>query len=192
MSTRTRTTPDARERLLEAADRLFYRDGIRAAGVDTIIAEAGVAKMTLYSHFASKDQLIAEYLRRRGLAVRAWLAEATARHAAKSPDRLAALFAALKEWFALPDFRGCAFQNAAAELPDPAHPGRAAVVEHRALFAALVADVLRADRVRDPESAAAGVVLLIDGAIVAAGCGGAAEAADRAHAAARKLLGRGR
>ena len=79
MSTRTRTTPDARERLLEAADRLFYRDGIRAAGVDTIIAEAGVAKMTLYSHFASKDQLIAEYLRRRGLAVRAWLAEATAR-----------------------------------------------------------------------------------------------------------------
>lgn len=180
----------ARDRLLAAADRLFYRDGLRASGIDTIIAEAGVAKMTLYSHFKSKDDLIAEYLRQRGARVREWLAATTARRAAESGDWVAALFAALKEWFASPDYRGCAFINAASELPDPAHPGRAAIAEHERLFAELVTDVLRKAQVRDPEAAAGALVLLINGAIVSVACGGPPGVADAAHAAARKVLGR--
>ncbi len=180
----------ARDRLLAAADRLFYRDGLRASGIDTIIAEAGVAKMTLYSHFKSKDELIAEYLRQRGARTREWLAATTARRAAESGDWVAALFAALKEWFAAPDYRGCAFINAASELSDPAHPGRAAIVEHERLFAELVADVLRKAKVRDADTATEALVLVINGAIVSVACGGPPEAADAALAAARKVLGR--
>ena len=191
MTARVKPGPDARERILEAADRLFYRDGLRAAGIDAVVAEAGVAKMTLYAHFKSKDDLIAAYLRRRDERLRAWFADAIDRHAAATGDRLAAIFAALREWFASPDFRGCAFINATAELPDPAHPGRAAVADHKRQFTALIADALRKARVRDPDSAAGAVVLLIDGAIVAAARDGTPAAADAALAAARTLVGRG-
>ena len=180
----------ARDRLLAAADRLFYRDGLRASGIDAVIAEAGVAKMTLYSHFKSKDELIAEYLRQRGARTREWLATTAARRAAQSGDWIAGLFAALKEWFASPDYRGCAFINAASELPDPAHPGRAAIAEHERLFAELVTDVLRKAKVRDAEAATESLVLIINGAIVSVACGGPPDVADAALSAARKVLGR--
>jgi AcrR family transcriptional regulator len=180
----------ARERILEAADRLFYRDGLRAVGIDTVIAEAGVAKMTLYAHFKSKDDLIAAYLQRRDERLRAWFAQTVERHTALSGDPLAALFATLGDWFAEPDFRGCAFINATAELCEPTHPGRLAVAEHQRLFTAFVVEVLRKARVRDPENAARSVGLLIDGAILAAARDGSPDAAERAHTAARKLLGR--
>jgi hypothetical protein len=111
-------------------------------------------------------------------------------HAARSGDPLAALFAALGDWFAAPDFRGCAFINATAELCDPQHPARLAVAEHQRQFTAFVTDVLRTARIRDPESAARAVGLLIDGAILAAARDGALDAAELAHTATRKLLGR--
>ena len=179
-----------RERILEAADRLFYADGLRATGVDTVIAEAGVAKMTLYAHFKSKDELIAEYLRRRGAATREWLAAATERHAARTGDRVEGLFAALKDWFSSPEFRGCALIRASAELADPAHPGRAAVAEHERLFAESVTDLLRKARVCDPEVGAAALGLIINGAIVAVAAGASPAVADVARAAALKVLGR--
>jgi AcrR family transcriptional regulator len=182
----------ARERILEAADRLFYREGIRAVGIDTIIAEAGVAKMTLYAHFKSKDELIAAYLLRRDAMLRAWFARSVEQHAQKSGDWLAALFAALGEWFASPDFRGCAFINATAELPDPTHPGRLAVAEHNRQFTAFVVEVLRKARVKNPEEAVLGVGLVIDGAIVSAACANAPGVAEAAQIAVRKLLGRNR
>lgn len=187
---RAQPTAGARERILEAADRLFYRDGLRAAGIDTVIAEAGVAKMTLYSHFKSKDELIAAYLRRRDDRVCEWFAGAVARHAEQSGDWLSAIFAALKEWFRAPDFRGCAFINAAAELPDPAHPGRAAVRDHKDRFAALVAGALTKAQVRDPEAVADTLVMLIDGAIVAAVREGTPDSADAAFEVAKRLLKR--
>ncbi|HEY1188450.1 MAG TPA: TetR/AcrR family transcriptional regulator [Gemmata sp.] len=186
-----RTKPaDARERVLEAADRLFYRDGLRATGIDTVIAEAGVAKMTLYAHFKSKDELIAAYLRRRDENVCAWFAAAVTRHAERSGDWLGAIFDVLKEWFRTPDFRGCAFINATAELPDPEHPGRSAVREHQTRFTALVADALTKARVREPEAVASALTMLIDGAIVAAARDGTPESADAAFEVAKKLLKR--
>lgn len=179
-----------RERILAAADRLFYADGLRATGIDSVIAAAGVAKMTLYSHFKSKDELIAEYLRRRGAATREWLAAATERHAARTGDRVEGLFAALKEWFASPEFRGCALIKATAELPDPAHPGRAAVTEHDRLLGESITELLRKSKVRDPEAAAQALGLIINGAIVAVAAGGSSAVADVARAAALKVLGR--
>jgi AcrR family transcriptional regulator len=148
--------------------------------------------MTLYSHFKSKDDLIAAYLCRRDEQLRAWFESAVGRHAATSRDHVAAWFAALKEWFDSPGFRGCAFINATAELPDPAHPGRVAVANHKRLFTDLVADSLRKARVKNPRAAAKSVVMLIEGAIVAAARAGSSQAAAVAHAAARKLLGQRR
>src|SRR5689334_22393450 len=89
----------ARRRILETADRLFYKDGVRAVGIDRIIADAGVAKMSLYNHFSSKDELILEVLRYREVATQELFRSAMERHRKKSRSSLRAFFAALKEWF---------------------------------------------------------------------------------------------
>src|SRR5437667_7571491 len=100
--------PTMKERILETADRLFYLRGIRAVGVDTIAAEIGISKRTLYNHFPSKDALIAAYLKRRFVAPRP---------SDKSPvEQILATFDSLERRFAAKDFRGCPFVNAVAEL----------------------------------------------------------------------------
>ena len=100
--------PDMKERILETADRLFYLQGIRAIGVDTIAAEIGISKRTLYNHFPSKDALIKAYLERRFV---------QARRSDKSPvEQILATFDSLERRFAAKDFRGCPFVNAVAEL----------------------------------------------------------------------------
>src|SRR6185436_937300 len=119
----TPQTSQARQRILETADRLFYQDGIRAVGIDRIIAEAEVAKMSLYKHFASKDDLILAVLEHREDGVLKFFRPAMERHSKKAKTPLRAFFAALKDFFELTEFRGCPFQNAAVELADPAHPG---------------------------------------------------------------------
>ena len=101
-----------RERILLTAHDLFYREGIRATGIDRVIAESGVAKVTFYRHFPSKNDLICEFLEYRHLQWMAWFTDALARHGG-SPD---ALSPALAEWFADANFRGCAFINSVAEL----------------------------------------------------------------------------
>jgi AcrR family transcriptional regulator len=100
--------PDMKERILETADRLFYLDGIRAVGVDTIAAAIGISKRTLYNHFPSKDALITAYLERRFV---------HARPSEKPPaDQILATFDSLERRFSAKDFRGCPFVNAVAEL----------------------------------------------------------------------------
>src|SRR6201992_1636065 len=97
-----------KERILETADKLFYLQGIRAIGVDTIAAEIGISKRTLYNHFPSKDALICAYLERRFV---------TARPSDKSPvEQILGYFDALERRFSAKDFRGCPFVNAVAEL----------------------------------------------------------------------------
>ena len=100
MSTTRTSASAARQRLLETADRLFYQEGFRAVDIDRIIAEAGVAKMTLYTHFPSKDDLIVAVLQYREAQVLAFFRAAMARHATPTTDPLRAVFAALPEWFA--------------------------------------------------------------------------------------------
>ena len=96
---RTRETSEARQRILETADRLFYQDGLRAVGIDRIIAEANVAKMSLYKHFPSKDDLILAVLQYREESVLEFFRSAMERHGKKAKSPLRAFFAALKEWF---------------------------------------------------------------------------------------------
>lgn len=106
----------ARERILLTAHDLFYREGIRATGIDRVIAESGVAKLTFYRHFPSKNELIRAFLAYRHERWMASFADALQRHRAGRGEGIDALVPALREWFSDPGFRGCAFLNSVGEL----------------------------------------------------------------------------
>lgn len=151
-----------KERILETADRLFYRQGIRAVGVDTIAAEIGISKRTLYNHFPSKDALIAAYLERR----RARPApSAPPASATTALEQILATFETLERRFASPDFRGCPFVNAVAEVGQEDRAVKSiakAFKESRRLW---FRDRLAQLGVTDAEALATQLVLLVDGAI---------------------------
>ena len=185
---RTRETSEARQRILETADRLFYQEGVRVVGIDRIIAEAGVAKMSLYKHFPSKDELILAVLKYREESVLAFFRSAMERHGKKTRNPLRAFFAALKQWFETPGFRGCAFQNAAVELADPAHPGAEFVRGHKQRFGEFLFGLVEAAVGKTAAKVAPAVALLVEGAIVTAVIQGKPDAADVARDAALKLV----
>jgi AcrR family transcriptional regulator len=160
---------EARERILRAASDLFYREGIRAVGVDRVVAAAGVAKMSLYKHFPTKDHLVLAFLERRD---QAWREAFEAAVRAKSEDpraRIEALFTVLGDWFRSDGFRGCAFINAALELAQPEHPAFAAAVAHKEAVRAFVAQLV-AEAGLDPALTDM-LLLLMEGAIVQAAMG---------------------
>ncbi|WP_245651306.1 TetR/AcrR family transcriptional regulator [Paramagnetospirillum marisnigri] len=115
----------ARDRILAAANELFYKEGIRAIGIDTVIEKAGVAKMSLYRAFPSKDDLIAAFLEMRDRIYWQWWDGVVSRHPGHPRQQLNAVFQAVAKKTASPDYRGCPFVNTAVEFPDPNHPGRA-------------------------------------------------------------------
>ena len=186
---RTRETSEARQRILETADRLFYQDGIRAVGIDRIIAEAGVAKMSLYKHFPSKDDLILAVLQYREEGVLEFFRSAMERHGKKAKTPLRAFFAALKDFFESPGFRGCPFQNAAVELADPAHPGTEFVRGHKQRFSEFLRGLVEETVGKAAAKVAPAVTILVEGAIVTAVIQGNPDAADVARDAALKLVG---
>jgi AcrR family transcriptional regulator len=185
---RTRETSQARQRILETADRLFYQEGVRAVGIDRIIAEAGVAKMSLYKHFPSKDDLILAVLQYREQSVLKFFRGAMDRHSKRAKNPLRAFFAALKEWFEAPGFRGCAFQNAAVELADPAHAGTEFVRGHKQRFGEFLRGLVEAAVGKTAAKVAPAVAILVEGAIVTAVIQGTPDAADVARDATLKLV----
>ena len=185
---RPKRSSPARQRILETADRLFYEDGIRAVGIDRIIAEAGVAKMTLYAYFPSKDDLIVDVLRHREESVLEFFRSAMERHGKRVKDKVRAFFATLEEWFESPGFRGCAFQNAAVELADPDHPGTHFVRGHKKRFAEMLQGLVEEGIGKAASRVAPAVSLLVEGAIVTAVIHGTPGAAGVARDAALKLV----
>lgn len=186
---RTRaTTSEARQRILETADRLFYEEGLRAVGIDRVIAEADVAKATLYAHFPSKDDLILAVLKHREACVSEFFRTAMGRHGRKVKSPLRAFFAALKEWFESPGFRGCAFQNAAIELADPAHAGTEFVRGYKRRFGEFLRGLIEQSVGKEAAKVAPAVTLLVEGAIVMAAIQGKPDAAAVARDAALKLV----
>jgi AcrR family transcriptional regulator len=183
------TTSEARQRILEAADRLFYQEGVRAVGIDRIIAEANVAKMTLYTHFPSKDDLILAVLKHREQGVLEFFRSAMERHCKKTKSPLRAFFAALKDFFDSPGFRGCPFQNAAVELADPTHPGTEFVRGHKQRFSEFLRRLVEETVGKAAVKVAPALSILVEGAIVTAVIQGNPEAADVARDAALKLAG---
>lgn len=163
----------ARDRLLRTAHALFYRDGIRATGIDRVIAEAGVTKVTFYRHFPSKDALVRAFLDFRHALWMGWFVDALGRFGGDTRG-LAALADALAEWFAQPGFRGCAFINAVAETggdaADTLTVSRAHKQEMREVIRALLPAGAQADAL------AGAAALAADGAIVRAQMGDAPQA----------------
>jgi AcrR family transcriptional regulator len=193
MSEKTETSPEpspeGRERVLETAYRLFWRHGIDRIGVDRIVADAGVAKTTLYRHFPSKDDLaIAVLERHRDVWTRGWLQSEIEKRAATPGDRILALFDAYDSWFRNADFRGCLFANSLLESRD-----RGAV--HRATQAAiddiraLIRELAEAAGARDPEQLAFEIHVLLMGSVVAA-VNGARDSAVVMRPVARLILER--
>jgi AcrR family transcriptional regulator len=179
--------PAARERILEAASRLFVRDGFRAVGVDTVIAEAGVAKMTLYAHFPSKDDLIAAYLERANERFWHWLDAAVA--GVDDPRaKLVSMFDAVGKLANDPQCLGCTFQGTAAEFPDPDHPGHRVALAHKQAVLARLGTLAREADLRDPEALADQLLLLMDGAWVAARMFGPHNPSAQVAAAATALI----
>lgn len=177
----------ARERILEAAACLFYRDGIHAVGVDTIIADSGVAKMTLYRHFPSKDDLIAAYLERSNQRFWDWLEREMA--GARDPRaKLLRAFRALGRQATSPSCRGCGFQGAAAEFPDPAHPVHKVALAHKRQVLERFTALGREAKLRSPETLARQLLLLMDGAWVAARMFGPRNPAKGVAEAAQALI----
>jgi AcrR family transcriptional regulator len=182
----TRRRPGA-ERLLEAASELFYREGIGAVGVDTISERAGVSKRTLYNRFGGKDELVAEYLRRRDERWRAYLRGVT--EGVEDPgEKLLAVFGAYGEWLAGGDFRGCPFANAAAEIPDPDHPARVVARRHKEGVGEHLAALAKEAGIDEPETLAERLLLLLEGATVMVATRRSREPLEAARSLARELL----
>jgi AcrR family transcriptional regulator len=167
-----------RERLSRAAYELFSRDGVRAVGVDAVIARAGTAKMTLYRNFPSKDDLIIDFLRRREqLWTREWL-EAESRRRGEMPrDQLLAIFDVFSEWFQQPGFEGCSFLTTMIEINDREHPVHQAAVGHLANIREYIKELAAEAGVRDTDAFSRKWHILMKGAIMAAHEGDTAAAA---------------
>ncbi|MFI5841354.1 TetR/AcrR family transcriptional regulator [Catenuloplanes sp. NPDC051500] len=152
----------ARERLLDAAEELFYAEGVHTVGIDRVIMHAGVARGSLYNAFGSKDELVRAYLQRRADRMFARIGVAAARQDTPR-GRLLALFDAQAEWMAAPTYNGCAFARAAAESPPDgvaAEAGR----DYRARLIALLTGLGAEAGARDPAELARQLLLLYDGA----------------------------
>lgn len=152
-------------RVFEAARDLFYHRGIRATGVDEIVCKAGVTKPSLYRAFASKDDLVAACLEESGREGRADLISVIAAAGDDPRDQLRAMVRSFAVKIAKPDFRGCPMSNTAVEIPEPGHPGRAVLEQCKADLRATIVDITRRLDVREPESLADGLVLIIEGAM---------------------------
>jgi AcrR family transcriptional regulator len=185
---RNKNISETRQRILETADRLFYQHGLRSVGIDRIIAEAAVAKMSLYNHFPSKDDLILAVLKYREEKIGEFFGAAMEQHGQRTRDQLRAFFAALKDWFETPDFRGCAFQNAAVELADPAHAGTQFVRDHKRRFQQFLAGLVEEALGDRAAKIAPAVGLLVEGAIVTAVIQGGSDAAEVARDAVLKMV----
>ena len=179
--------PGARERILAAAGRLFYAHGYHAVGVDTIIAEAAIAKMTLYRHFPSKEALITAYLEQVNTQL------LTTLHAAAATEdeprqQLRAICARVMEIATSPQCLGCVFQMGASEFPAFEHPAHRIALEHKRTLHNRLYELAVAANMRNPNELADQLLLLTDGAWAAARMFGAQNPAVALLAAADALI----
>ena len=190
MSPKAKTRPtvadvSVRDRLLDTADRLFYHEGVRAVGIDRVLADAGAAKASLYQHFGGKDQLVASCLERRIMdgraSVEAYLLDTP------PSQRALRFFDWVVMWAKSEDFRGCPLQHTLSELTDPAHPARSVALAQRAWFAERFLEWTTAAGVRDAKATARALMVLFDGALAGSEVDGPQRASD-ARWMARKLL----
>jgi AcrR family transcriptional regulator len=176
-----------RERLLETADHLFYAEGVRAVGIDRVLAKAGAAKASLYSHFGCKDELVAAHVERRVAGARSQIEEYLRSIPAK--ERALGFFDWVVDWVTSRDFRGCPLQHIVAEISDPNHPARAVAAAQRDWLQARFLEWAKAAGAANPLATAGALIVLFDGAIAASEQDGPQRARD-ARWVAEQLLSR--
>jgi AcrR family transcriptional regulator len=181
----TRAGLPVRSRILETALRLFYAHGTRAVGIDRIIAESGVAKMSFYNHFPSKADLVAAFLEERHARWMAWFRERQAARRPKAGATLPVVADVLREWFASPDFHGCAFINILAETERSSKRERDIANRHKDELLALLVERAKADGAARPAETGRLALIVVEGAIVRAEMTGDG---PRVAADARRLL----
>ena len=177
-----------RDHLLAVAQHMFCTTGFHAVSVDEIIEQAGVARMTLYKNFGSKEELIVATLRREDRAFRQWLSGSIEARSARPEDRIDALFMALHERFDAKGYYGCAFIRASIEFPDHVHPVHRVAVEHREMIRSYFRGLAEGVGALQPPALAEQLYLLFEGSITASQLYGEPWPADYARLAARHLV----
>ena len=181
MSARPRKPVPVRDRLIDAADRLFYMEGVRATGIDRVLEEAEAAKASLYTHFGSKDELVAAYLASRTERSRELLLSYM--EDVPPAERAVRVFDFVSDWARSREFRGCPMQMIASELSEPEHPARQCAAEHRSWMLAQFEAWSRAADAADPKALARALLVLFDGAAAASMLDGPQRARDARWAA---------
>lgn len=186
------STLGVRDRILEAAYELFSHQGLQAVGINSILQRSGVAKRTLYRHFASKEELIVEFLHLREQRwTKDWLQREVERRATTPDERLLAVFDVFHEWFQDETLEGCSFINVLLEVPDRASPVRQASVDHLAEIRRFLERLAAEAGVERPDDFARRWHILMKGSIVSAQEGDR-DAAHRAQSIGRLILARER
>ncbi|WP_428646380.1 TetR/AcrR family transcriptional regulator [Roseibium sp.] len=180
--------PSKRDELVRKALAIFYRDGFHATGMDTLVAETGISKTTMFKHFRTKDDLILAVLRYRDETFRNWFFRRLDEVVAGPKDKLLAVFDILKEWFEEPEFRGCMFIKACAEFQNPGNPAHVQSVEHKRLLQQSLLKLAEDAGAKDPGLLSRQLIILKEGAIVAAQMGFDADPAGVAKQAAAELI----
>lgn len=183
-------TTNRREHLLDTAVRLFYRQGCHATGIDGLLAEAGVAKMTLYKHFKSKDDLIVAAAARMRDQHWARLSGYIETHGDTPRARLLALFDFFESWVRSADFHGCPFVKLSIEHPAPGHPAHQAAAHYKAEQQAYFLKLAEEAGLADPAAFTANYMLLVEGAVVLAYVTGRADPIHTARQAVLALMDR--
>jgi AcrR family transcriptional regulator len=178
----------AKERILQVASELFYQEGIRAVGIDRIIAESGVAKASFYRNFATKDDLIVAFLEQRLPRSLERIEEARLRFPNQPIEQLRFLFQSISDRMKEPGFRGCPYMNTAVEFPDIEHPAHAKAVESRHILWCHVKQMATEAGARDPEALASQLEILHSGAIMMAYMKKSMYKADHFYHAAMLLI----
>jgi AcrR family transcriptional regulator len=181
-------TRSARQQVLDTAAALFFREGFRAVGIDTIVSESGVAKMTLYRHFPSKDDLIVAYLRDSNEKFWVWFEGSTTPYAGQPAKQLLAFFRALESLVTTPQCYGCPFLNAIVDFPDHAHPGHQVALAHKQSVQERFRQLTEQAGAQSPERLADHLILLMDGAFMAVRMYGIDNPASHVSDAAERLI----
>lgn len=163
---REATLPPAAEKILGVAHELFYREGIRAIGVDEIVKKAGVTKPSLYRSFSSKDELAASYLRKYDIDFWARFDEAVAAHPDDARAQIIAFFTRVGKRSQKPGYRGCGMTNAAVEYPEPGHPARVVSEENKRELRRRLRAMAKEMGAADPGTLGDGLLLLMEGAYI--------------------------
>lgn len=179
--------PGPRQRLLDAADHLFYEEGVCSVGVDRLLKESDVARASLYSAYGSKDELLRAYLQHRSQSWQAAVAETLPKRWNTARERIIGIFEMLTEWFEAPGYHGCPFINASAEAA-PSLTIQDVRDEHRAWVRSLFVELTRQAGAVEPEAVASQLVLLYDGSMAGAQLDRSAEPGRAAQTAAAILL----